>query len=250
MYCDGANQNALVGVARVGDMGVDALHFNLHKTFTTPHGGGGPGAGPVSVKRELEPYLPVPRVIEKNGRYELDEGRPRSIGKVKSFYGNVGMLLRAYTYICEMGAAGLRQVAERAVLNANYLRKRLEPYFYLPYPQVCMHECVFSDRWQQKHGVKTLDIAKRLMDYGFHPPTVYFPLVVAGALMVEATETESLQTLDRFVEAMQAIARECREDPQTVKTAPHRAPRRRLDEVRAAKEARFVYKPAAGAEKS
>ncbi len=243
VYCDGANQNALVGMARVGDMGVDVLHFNLHKTFTTPHGGGGPGSGAVAVKKVLEPYLPVPVVVRRGEHFDWDYDRPKSIGKVKAFFGNFGMLVRAYTYIREMGAEGLRQVSQRAVLNANYVRKSLEGDFHLAYPQVCMHECVFSDKIQKKFGVTTADIAKRMMDYGYHPPTIYFPLVVPGALMVETTETESPQTLDRFIKAMKEIARECREEPETVKAAPHVPKVRRLDEVKAAKEPKFVYVP-------
>lgn len=243
VYCDGANQNALVGKARVGEMGVDVLHFNLHKTFTTPHGGGGPGSGPVAVKKILAPYLPVPVVVQKEGKYSFDFDRPQSIGKLKSFYGNFGMLVRAYTYIREMGAEGLREVAERAVLNANYIRKHLENDFHLPYPQTCMHECVFSDKFQQRHGVKTLDISKRMMDHGYHPPTIYFPLVVPGAIMIEPTETESLQTLDRFIKSMKEIARECREEPEVVLEAPHVPKVRRLDEVKAAKEPKFVFVP-------
>jgi glycine dehydrogenase subunit 2 len=243
VYCDGANQNALVGKARVGDMGVDVLHFNLHKTFTTPHGGGGPGAGPVAVKKILAPYLPVPVVARNENAFRLDFDRPKSIGKVKSFYGNFGMFVRAYTYIREMGPEGLKQVAERAVLNANYLKKSLEEVFHLPYPQTCMHECVFTDKKQNEFGVKTIHIAKRLMDYGYHPPTIYFPLVVSGALMVEPTETESLQTLDRFVWSMREIARECEETPDIVQEAPHVPKVRRLDEVKAAKEPKFTFKP-------
>ena len=243
VYCDGANQNALVGKARVGDMGVDVLHFNLHKTFTTPHGGGGPGAGPVAVKKILAPYLPIPVVVRKDGQFRLDGDRPKSIGKVKSFFGNFGMFVRAYTYIREMGPEGLRQVAERAVLNANYLKKSLETLFHLPYPQTCMHECVFTDKKQNEFGVKTIHIAKRLMDYGYHPPTIYFPLVVSGALMVEPTETESLQTLDRFIWSMGEIAKECEETPDVVQEAPHVPKVRRLDEVKAAKEPKFIFKP-------
>jgi glycine dehydrogenase subunit 2 len=243
VYCDGANQNALVGKARVGDMGVDVLHFNLHKTFTTPHGGGGPGAGPVSVKKILEPYLPAPIVVKKSQGFGFDDDRLKSIGRVKAFYGNFGMFVRAYTYIREMGAEGLKQVAERAVLNANYIRKKLEDVYYLPYPQTCMHECVFTDKKQNAFGVKTVNIAKRLMDYGYHPPTIYFPLVVPGALMVEPTETESFQTLNRFIWSMREIARECEESPELVQEAPYIPKVRRLDEVRAAKEPRFIFKP-------
>ncbi|HCU25614.1 MAG TPA: aminomethyl-transferring glycine dehydrogenase subunit GcvPB [Deltaproteobacteria bacterium] len=241
VYCDGANQNALVGMARVGDMGVDVLHFNLHKTFTTPHGGGGPGAGPVAVKKILEPFLPIPVPVRQGEIYAWDSDRPKSIGKVKAFFGNFGMLLRAYTYIREMGAEGLRQVALRAVLNANYVRRSLENDYHLAFPQVCMHECVFSDKLQKKFGVTTADIAKRMMDYGYHPPTIYFPLVVPGALMIEPTETESLQTIDRFIRSMKEIARECREEPDLVKEAPHVPKVRRLDEVKAAKTPRFTY---------
>lgn len=243
VYCDGANQNALVGMARLGDMGVDVQHFNLHKTFTTPHGGGGPGSGPVAVKKILEPFLPVPMVIKKGDRFDLDKDRPQSVGKVKGFYGNFGMLVRAYTYIREMGPEGLKQVALRAVLNANYLREKLAGDYHLAYSRTCMHECVFSDKLQQPYGVKTLDIAKRMMDYGYHPCTIYFPLVVPGALMIEPTETESLQTLDRFIASMKEISRECREDPTVVLEAPHIPKVRRLDEVKAAKEPKFVYRP-------
>ncbi len=246
VYCDGANQNALVGKARVGDMGVDVLHFNLHKTFTTPHGGGGPGAGPVAVKKILEPYLPVPLVVKRGEGFAWAEDRPQSVGKVKAFYGNFGMLVRAYTYIREMGAEGLKQVAERAVLNANYLRKKLEGSYHLAFPQTCMHECVFTDKWQNSQGVKTVHIAKRLMDYGYHPPTTYFPLIVPGALMMEPTETESLQTLDRFIWSMQEIARECVAMPEVVQQAPHVPKVKRLDEVKAAREPRFVYRSKRG----
>lgn len=243
VYCDGANQNALVGKARVGDMGVDVLHFNLHKTFTTPHGGGGPGAGPVAVKKILEPYLPAPVVVKKGETYAFDFERPKTVGRVKSFFGNFGMFVRAYTYIREMGAQGLKQVAERAVLNANYLKKKLEPFYHLPYPELCMHEAVFSDKKQTPHGIKTIHIAKRLMDYGYHPPTIYFPLIVAGALMMEPTETESLQTLDRFIWSMEQIAKECEENPEVVQEAPHVPKVQRLDEVKAAREPKFIYRP-------
>jgi glycine dehydrogenase subunit 2 len=243
VYCDGANQNAFLGQARVGDMGVDVLHFNLHKTFTTPHGGGGPGAGPVAVKKILEPHLPVP-VIQKNGeKFLLDEERPHSVGKVRAFYGNFGMMLRAYTYIREMGPDGLKRVSEMAVTNANYIRARLKSYFQLAYDQICMHECIFSDKLQVSKGIKTMDMAKRLMDFGFHPPTVYFPLVVSGAMMIEPTETESLETLDEFCEAMIAIAKECEENPEVVRSAPHLTHAGRLDEVRAVKQPRLTWNP-------
>ncbi len=243
VYCDGANLNALLGQARVGDMGVDVLHFNLHKTFTTPHGGGGPGAGPVAVKKHLEAFLPIPLLAKKEGKYFLEEKRPQSVGKVRSFYGNFGMLLRAYTYIREMGPEGLKQVSEMAVLNANYIKTRLKDYYHLPYEGICMHECIFSDKRQQENGVKTMDIAKRLMDYGFHPPTVYFPLVVHGALMIEPTETESLETLDEFCEAMIAIAQECQTNPDKVRAAPHISHWSRLDEVRAVRQPRLTWSP-------
>ena len=243
VYCDGANQNALVGQARVGDMGVDVLHFNLHKTFTTPHGGGGPGSGPVAVKQALAPFLPVPRVVKKGKAYTVEYHAGESIGRVKSFFGNFGMLVRAYTYIREMGFEGLKLLSQMAVLNANYLRQALREDFFLPYDGVCMHECVFTDKWQNEQGVKTLDIAKRLMDYGFHPPTVYFPLVVAGSLMVEPTETESKETLDSFITAMKAIAQEAKTTPEQLTSAPKLTALRRLDEVKAVRELKLVWKP-------
>ncbi len=241
VYCDGANQNALLGQARVGDMGVDVLHFNLHKTFTTPHGGGGPGSGPVAVKKILEPYLPIPRVLKEGKSYHLVQQFPESVGKVRSFFGNFGMLLRAYTYIREMGPEGLKRVSEMAVLNANYIQAQLKNTFHLPYPETCMHECIFSDKKQIPFNVKTMDIAKRLMDYGYHPPTVYFPLVVHGAMMIEPTETESLETLDQFCEAMKLIARECEENPEKVRSAPHLTHLKRLDEVRAVRQPRLTW---------
>ncbi len=241
VYCDGANQNALLGQARVGDMGVDVLHFNLHKTFTTPHGGGGPGAGPVAVKKNLEAYLPSPVIVKEGKQYLLDSQRTQSVGKVRSFFGNFGMLLRAYTYIREMGAEGLKQVSEMAVLNANYIKSRLKDYYHIPYSETCMHECIFSDKRQQENGVKTMDVAKRLMDYGFHPPTVYFPLVVPGAMMVEPTETESKETLDEFCDAMIAIAEECKTNPDKVRAAPHISHWSRLDEVRAVRQPRLTW---------
>jgi glycine dehydrogenase subunit 2 len=235
LYMDGANLNAFVGLARPGDMGVDVHHLNLHKTFSTPHGGGGPGAGPVGVKKSLEPYLPVPTVQEEGGIVRLRHDRPKSIGRVRSFFGNFGMLVRAYAYILALGPMGLRRVAETAVLNANYLRARLVPTYHLPYRADSLHEIVVSDRHQEPRGVHTLDIAKRLMDYGFHPPTIYFPLIVKGALMIEPTETESREELDAFVEAMRRIDEESRHDPDLVRTAPHSTPVRRLDEVGAAR---------------
>jgi glycine dehydrogenase subunit 2 len=243
VYCDGANLNALMGIVKLGDWGVDVVHINLHKTFSTPHGGGGPGAGPVAIKKELAPYLPVP-VIEKIGEtYRLNNDRPQSIGKVRAFYGNFGVLLKAYAYILSMGAEGLRRASEMAVLNANYLMKRLKDHYHLPYDRPCMHECVFTDRFQEKHHVSTLDIAKRLIDYGFHPPTIYFPLVVKGALMMEPTETESKESLDRFIETMIAIAKEAEENPDLLREAPQKAKVKRLDEVLAARRPKLKWTP-------
>jgi glycine dehydrogenase subunit 2 len=334
VYGDGANLNALLGIARPGDMGIDVIQFNLHKTFTTPHGGGGPGAGPVGIKSHLVPFMPVPtpeRREEQGGEgvgwwggevitpphhptsppypfksmfftdtpadppivppstggreapspltrrvgegpcerqeqaeqqgmtdkkdtlerpphpltpscfYYLDYNRPQSVGKVRAFYGNFGMMVRAYCYIRSMGAEGLRQVAETAVINANYIMSQLRDVYHLPYDRYCKHECVFSDKFQLKNDVKTLDIAKRLMDYGFHPPTIYFPLIVHGALMIEPTETESKETLDEFIEAMRAIAREAEEEPETVRNAPHVPKVRRLDETTAARKPKLRW---------
>jgi len=241
VYCDGANLNALMGIVKLGDLGVDVVHINLHKTFSTPHGGGGPGAGPVAIKNELAPYLPMP-VIERVGEaYRLNDDRPQSIGKVKAFYGNFGVLLKAYVYILSMGAEGLRRASEMAVLNANYLMRRLKEHYYLPYDRPCMHECVFTDRLQEKHHVSTLDIAKRLIDYGFHPPTIYFPLVVKGALMMEPTETESKESLDRFIETMIAIAEEAEQNPDLLRQAPQKVKVRRLDEVLAARKPKLRW---------
>ena len=245
LYMDGANLNAFVGVARPGDMGVDVHHVNLHKTFSTPHGGGGPGAGPVGVSRALEPYLPVP-MIEKDGEaYVLRHDRPKSIGKVRSFFGNFGMFVRAYAYIRALGPDGLRRMSETAVLNANYIRRGLESTYHLPYDAPSLHEVVFSDRNLEDTGVHTLDVAKRLMDYGFHPPTIYFPLIVKGALMIEPTESESREELDAFIEAMRRIAEEARTDPDRVRAAPHTTPVRRLDEVGAARNPVIRWRPAA-----
>jgi glycine dehydrogenase subunit 2 len=247
LYLDGANFNAYVGKARPGDMGVDVMHLNLHKTFTTPHGGGGPGAGPVGVAAELVPFLPTP-TVEKSGRgYVLDHRRPDSIGRVRSFVGQFGVLVRALCYIRAMGGRGLAQVAENAVLNANYLRRRLEGSYHLPYATPSLHEVVFSDKRQAEHDVHTLDIAKRLMDYGFHPPTIYFPLIVAGALMIEPTETVEKAELDAFAEAMIAIAREAEEDPELVRGAPYTTPVRRCDEARAARQPVLRWRREAGA---
>ncbi|MBD3305003.1 aminotransferase class V-fold PLP-dependent enzyme [candidate division KSB3 bacterium] len=241
VYGDGANLNALLGRTRPGDMGIDVMHFNLHKTFSTPHGGGGPGSGPVAIKDKLVPFMPIPTPEVKDGTYYLDTNRPQSIGKVRAFYGNFGMMVRAYAYILAMGAAGLKQVADTAVINANYLRAQLQDTYHLAYKKVCKHECVFSDKWQTQYDVTTMDIVKRLMDYGFHPPTVYFPLIVHGALMIEPTETESKETLDEFIAAMKAIAKEAQDDPDLLKSAPHTPKVRRLDETTAARKPRLRY---------
>jgi glycine dehydrogenase subunit 2 len=241
VYLDGANLNALLGVARPGDMGVDVMHFNLHKTFSTPHGGGGPGAGPVAVRSSLAPFLPAPVVRRSGERYWLDHDLPHSIGRVHGFLGNAGIWLRALAYIRTLGATGLTEVTERAVLNANYILACLRDLYDVPHGRRVMHEVVFTDRKQQAHGITTADIAKRLMDYGYHPPTIYFPLVVAGALMVEPTETESLESIDGFVEAMRRIAAEASSDPGLVSGAPHRPIVRRLDEVQAARKPRLRW---------
>jgi glycine dehydrogenase subunit 2 len=242
VYCDGANLNALVGIARPGDMGFDVIQFNLHKTFSTPHGGGGPGAGPVGVKTALVPFLPVP-VVEKEGeRYRLDVDRPQSIGRVRAFYGNFGMLVRAYTYIRSLGPDGLRRMAETAVLNANYLLHRIKEHYEVPYPERPMHECVVSDKRQLEHGVKALDIAKRLIDYGYHPPTVYFPLIVKGALMIEPTESESKERVDQLAAALISIAQEAEKEPETVLRAPTKTVVSRLNETKAAREPNYRWK--------
>ena len=244
VYMDGANMNALAGISRPGDFGVDVLHLNLHKTFSTPHGGGGPGAGPVAVKKELEPFLPLPVLREKpDGALAFDYDRPQSIGRVRAFYGNFGVLVRALAYVLANGSDGLRQTTEDAVLNSAYLRKRLEASYELPYPGPSLHECVFSDKRQAQHGVHTGDIAKRLIDYGFHPYTVSFPLIVPGALMIEPTESESKQELDLLVEALEAIAREAATEPQTVLQAPHTTRVARVDEVQAARRPVLRWQP-------
>jgi glycine dehydrogenase subunit 2 len=243
VYCDGANLNSMMGIARPGDMGIDVMQFNLHKTFSTPHGGGGPGSGPVGVAEELLDFLPVPQVEKTPSGFRVTTERPKSIGRVKSFYGQFAVMVRAYVYIREMGALGLRRASEMAVLNANYIRARLEDTYHLPYPAQSMHEVVFSDKNLQDAGVTTLDVAKRLLDYGFHPPTVYFPLVVHGAMMIEPTETESPETLEEFIQAMKKIAEEARTDPELVRTSPHKTVVRRLDEVKAAREPILTWKP-------
>ena len=244
LYMDGANMNALVGKVRPGDFGVDLMHLNLHKTFSTPHGGGGPGSGPVAVKKILEPYLPTPVVITKpDGTLGFEYNRPQSVGRVRAFYGNFGMFVRALAYTLANGPDGLRQTTEDAVLNANYIRKGLEGAYDLPYSTPSMHEVVFSDKLQAKKGVKTMDIAKRLIDYGFHPYTTAFPLIVPGALMIEPTESESKEEMDLFIDAMKSIAEEVEEDPEMVLAAPHTTRVSRLDEVAAARKPVLRWKP-------
>jgi glycine cleavage system P protein (glycine dehydrogenase) subunit 2 len=235
VYADGANMNAVMGMVDMAQLGVDVLHLNLHKTFSTPHGGGGPGSGPVCVTKALEPFLPVPRVAQVKDRFELSSDYPDSIGKVHAFYGNFGIQIRAYSYILSMGKQ-LKKASQLAVLNANYIKESLRDTFHLAYDQPCMHECVFTDKHQQAHKVSTLDIAKRLIDYGFHPPTIYFPLVVQGALMMEPTETESKEDIDRFIAALKAISKEAEENPDLLLQAPVRTKVRRLDETAAARK--------------
>jgi glycine dehydrogenase subunit 2 len=242
LYYDGANLNAVCGISRPGDMGFDIVHINLHKTFSQPHGGGGPGGGPIAVRRQLEAYLPVPAVVQDGKRFRLDYDRPKSIGKVRAFTGPFGVFVRSYAFILAWGRE-LKTMSEDAVLNANYLLALLRGSYDLPYARLCMHEFVLSARsLKREHGVSALDVAKRLMDYGFHPPTIYFPLVVPEALMIEPTETETKETLDEFADAMVAIAREASESPQVIKTAPHDRPVKRLDEVKAAKRAVVRYR--------
>ncbi len=235
LYYDGANANAILGIVRPGDMGFDIVHFNLHKTFSTPHGGGGPGAGPIVVKQELAPFLPYPIIEKGSNGYALVKP-VHSIGRMKSFYGNFGVLVRAYAYIRTHGYPGLRAVSENAVLNANYLMHHLKEYFALPYDRLCMHEFVLSGKWQKKVGVSTLDMAKRMLDYGIHAPTIYFPLIVEEAIMVEPTETESKEVLDHFIFLMQRIAQEAIDSAESFKNAPSMTPVGRLDETRAARE--------------
>ncbi|MFT4571758.1 MAG: glycine dehydrogenase subunit 2 [Hyphomicrobiaceae bacterium] len=243
VYMDGANMNALMGVAKPGHMGADVLQFNLHKTFSTPHGGGGPGAGPVAVRADLERYLPSPRLVRREGKLFWDRDRPESVGRVRSFYGNFGILVRAYTYMLACGGDGLTEVTRTAVIAANYIRARLIGAYHLPFETQSMHEVVFSDKIQMTQGVKTLDIAKRLLDHGFHAPTIYFPLVVHGALMIEPTESEPLETLDAFCDAMLEIAAEAAQSPQIVVGAPHNTPLARLDETRAARKPILRWTP-------
>ncbi|MBM3794342.1 MAG: glycine dehydrogenase subunit 2 [Acidobacteria bacterium] len=243
VYMDGANMNAMVGITRPGDFGIDVMHLNLHKTFSTPHGGGGPGAGPVAVKKQLEPFLPVPRLRRVGELWTLDQHRPASIGKVRAFIGNFGVLVRALSYILAHGGPGLRNATLDAILNANYIRKALEPYFELPFKSPSMHECVFGDDRQAAKGVKTGDIAKRLIDYGFHPYTTSFPMIVHGALMIEPTETEPKQELDLFIDAMISIAKEVEEDPKFVLAAPHNTRTSRVDETTAARKPILRWRP-------
>lgn len=244
LYYDGANLNAVLSKARPGDMGFDVVHLNLHKTFTGPHGGGGPGSGPVGVKADLIPYLPKPVLVKTEEGYHFDYNRPQSIGRVKPFYGNFGINVRAYTYIRTMGPDGLKAVTEYAVLNANYMMRRLAPYYDLPFNQHCKHEFVLSGKRQKKLGVRTLDIAKRLLDFGYHPPTIYFPLNVEECIMIEPTETESKETLDSFIDAMIQIAKEAEETPEIVQEAPHTTVVKRLDETTAARKPILKYQRA------
>ncbi len=243
VYGDGANLNALLGKTRPGDQGIDVMHFNLHKTFSTPHGGGGPGSGPIGAKAPLEAHLPRPRVCRDGERYVVDGEGDASIGRLHGHFGNVAMFVRAYAYLLALGAEGLERIAEMAVLNANYLLAKLRGEWALPFEGPVMHECVFSDRALEAVGVTTLDVAKRLIDYGYHPPTVYFPLIVHGAIMIEPTESESLEGLDRFVDAMHAIYDEAQRDPERVRAAPHNTRLRRLDETRAARKPVLRWQP-------
>jgi glycine dehydrogenase subunit 2 len=234
VYADGANMNAVMGIVSMGEVGVDVLHLNLHKTFSTPHGGGGPGAGPVCVRQHLEPFLPVPRILKEDGMYHLSYDFPESIGKLHAFYGNVGVMIKAYSYILSLGA-DLKRVSQLAVLNANYIKEKLKNTLHLPYDRPCMHECVFTDKFQAPNKITTLDMVKRLIDYGFHPPTIYFPLVVHGAIMIEPTETESKEEIDLFIEAFKQVAKEAEENPELLHNAPTIAKVRRLDETIAAR---------------
>ncbi len=243
LYMDGANLNALLGIVRPGDLGVDVMHFNLHKTFSTPHGGGGPGSGPVGVSERLVPFLPVPRIEKRGDEFHLNSDFPDSIGKVQAFYGNFSVIVKAFTYIRMLGSEGLKRVSRNAILNANYLLEKVKSAYELPYPRRPMHEFVLSGDRQKKNGVKTLDIAKRLLDLGFHAPTVYFPLIVHEALMVEPTETESRQTLDAFAEALLRIAKEAEENPDSLKNAPVTTPVGRLNEALAARQLQVKWAP-------
>ncbi|EGT3817245.1 glycine dehydrogenase subunit 2 [Clostridioides difficile] len=236
LYYDGANMNAIMGITRPGDMGFDVVHLNLHKTFSTPHGGGGPGAGPVGVKKELVPFLPIPVIERKEDKYVLNYDREKSIGKIKNFYGNFGVLVRAYTYILTMGRDGLKEASEMAVLNANYIKESIKDDYILPIDTLCKHEFVLGGLPRGEANIKTIDIAKRLLDYGYHPPTMYFPLIINEALMIEPTESESIETLDSFIEAMKSVAKEAKEEPELLKTAPHNTLVKRVDDARAVKK--------------
>ena len=238
-YLDGANMNAMLGVVKPGDFGIDIIHLNLHKTFSTPHGGGGPGSGPLGVTKELEPFLPNPRIIKENEELKFEQSN-ESIGKVHSFYGNFGILLRAYSYIRAIGTSGLRNVAENAVLNANYMKEKLKGHYHLPYDRICQHEFVIDDSLMP-NGITTNDIAKRLMDFGFHPPTIYFPLIVKGAMLIEPTETESKENLDAFIEAMKVIKEEAEHNPEKLTKAPLNAPIGRIDIVHAARKPKLRW---------
>jgi len=250
LYMDGANMNALVGITRPGDFGVDVMHLNLHKTFSTPHGGGGPGSGPVAIKQHLEPFLPIPRLTRAGDHWTFDYNRPKSIGRVRAFYGNFGVLVRALAYILAHGGPGLRNATIDALMNANYIRRKLEAHYDLPYTSPSMHEVVFSDDRQSAQGVRTGDLAKRLIDYGFHPYTVSFPTVVRGAIMIEPTETESLRELDLFIDAMISIAKEIQDDPKAVLKAPYLTRTTRVDEVSAARRPVVRWKPESTASKA
>ncbi len=236
LYYDGANMNAIMGIVRPGDMGFDVLHYNLHKTFSTPHGGGGPGSGPVACKKNLMEYLPIPRVAKEGQQFFLDSNHPDSIGKIKNYYGNFGVILRAYVYMLTMGRDGLKAASVNAVLNANYMKESLKNHYKVAVNQTCMHEVVFQGLLNPAEGISTLDVAKRIIDYGYHPPTMYFPLIVEGALMIEPTETESKETLDDYIEALKKIAEEAMVNPKLLKDAPHETPVRRVDEVLAARQ--------------
>ncbi|MGB3479746.1 MAG: aminomethyl-transferring glycine dehydrogenase subunit GcvPB [bacterium] len=241
VYLDGANLNALLGITRPGDLGFDAVHFNLHKTFSTPHGGGGPGSGPVAVTENLAPYLPVPIITKSEAGYVLDYDRPDTIGKVQTFYGNFLVIVRAYTFLRMIGELGLKEISKAAILNANYIIHTLKDDYYLPFPSFCMHEGVLSGKNLREYGIKTLDVAKRLLDFGIHAPTVYFPLIVSEALMIEPTDSESKETLDRFIAVMKQIRMEAEKNPDILKSAPHNTPVRRLDEVKAIKELKIRW---------
>ncbi|MCS4470570.1 aminomethyl-transferring glycine dehydrogenase subunit GcvPB [Clostridium botulinum] len=236
LYYDGANLNAIMGIARPGDMGFDVCHLNMHKTFSTPHGGGGPGSGPVGVKKHLAKFLPVPTVEKENDKFILDYNRPDSLGKIRSLYGNFGVMVKAYTYILTMGKEGLKAASENAVLNANYIKESLRDYYNIGKDDICKHEVILSTLKENPHHIATLDIAKRLIDYGVHPPTVYFPLIIEEALMIEPTESESKETVDEFIDAMKKIAVEAKENPEILHEAPVNAPVRRLDQVKAARK--------------